>query len=66
MPTILRFHGFNIMIFVDDHEPAHVHALGHGGFVVFELLCPDGPVRFREGTGVKLREKRAIEGFFER
>jgi hypothetical protein len=63
MPTILRFRGFNIMIFVDDHEPAHVHAIGHGGFAVYELFCPDGPVGFREGIGLKRSEKRAIEEF---
>lgn len=63
MPTILRFRGFNIMIFVDDHVPAHVHAYGHGGVIVFELGCPNGPVVFRDGSGLKRSEKRAIEDF---
>ena len=51
------------MIFVDDHEPAHVHAIGHGGFVVFDLHCPNGPVQFRDSLGLKRNEKRAIEDF---
>jgi hypothetical protein len=63
MPTILRFRGFNIMIFVDDHEPAHVHAIGHGGFVIFDLGCPNGPVMFRDGSGLKRSDRRAVEGF---
>ena len=30
MITILREAGFRIVIFTDDHEPAHVHAYGDG------------------------------------
>ena len=31
MPTIHRAHGFRFMIYLNDHIPAHVHALGTGG-----------------------------------
>ena len=30
MVTVLRVHGLRIIIFVDDHEPAHVHVFGDG------------------------------------
>lgn len=30
MVTIHRAHGLRIVIFTDDHEPAHVHVLGDG------------------------------------
>lgn len=30
MITILREAGFRIVIFTDDHEPAHVHVYGDG------------------------------------
>jgi Domain of unknown function (DUF4160) len=30
MVTIYRSHGLNIVIFTDDHEPAHVHVFGDG------------------------------------
>ena len=30
MVTIHRSHGLSIVIFTDDHEPAHVHVLGDG------------------------------------
>jgi hypothetical protein len=28
--TVLRAHGLRVVIFVDDHEPAHVHVFGDG------------------------------------
>jgi hypothetical protein len=28
--TVYRAHGLRIVIFVDDHEPAHVHVFGDG------------------------------------
>lgn len=30
MVTVLRVHGLRFIIFVDDHEPAHVHVFGDG------------------------------------
>ena len=30
MVTVYRAHGLSIVIFVDDHEPAHVHVFGDG------------------------------------
>jgi len=30
MITVLRAHGLRVVIFVDDHEPAHVHVFGDG------------------------------------
>ena len=30
MITVLRSEGFRIVIFSDDHEPAHVHVFGDG------------------------------------
>jgi len=30
MVTVLRAHGLRIVIFVDDHRPAHVHVFGDG------------------------------------
>lgn len=30
MVTIHRAHGLRIVIFTDDHEPAHVHVFGDG------------------------------------
>lgn len=30
MVTVYRAHGLRFVIFVDDHEPAHVHVFGDG------------------------------------
>ncbi|MBX3578450.1 MAG: DUF4160 domain-containing protein [Rhizobiaceae bacterium] len=30
MPTVLRLSGLNVVIYPDDHEPAHVHVRGDG------------------------------------
>lgn len=51
------------MIFVDDHEPEHVHAIGHEGFAIFNLNCPNGPVSVRESCNIKRSDERALEQF---
>ena len=30
MVVVLRAHGMRVVIFTDDHEPAHVHVFGDG------------------------------------
>jgi len=40
MPTVLRKDGFQVMLFVDDHEPPHVHARRDGSVVVVNLASP--------------------------
>lgn len=30
MVTVYRAHGLRVVIFTDDHEPAHVHVFGDG------------------------------------
>ena len=51
MPTVLRFDGLRVVIYPNDHRPAHVHVLGAGGEAVFLLHCPDGPPELRESYG---------------
>lgn len=36
------------MIYPNDHRPAHVHVIGHGGEAAFILHCPGGPPELRE------------------
>lgn len=52
MPTIWRFEGFRVAIYVDDHRPAHVHVIGASGEAVFVLNCPNGPPALRESYGL--------------
>jgi hypothetical protein len=41
MVTVLRAHGLRVVIFVNDHLPAHVHVFGDGE-VKINLLGADG------------------------
>jgi hypothetical protein len=48
MPTVLRFDGLRVVVYPNDHRPAHVHVMGRGCEAVFALNCPAGPVELRE------------------
>ena len=61
MPTVLRFGAFRVVIYPNDHRPAHVHVLGHGHEAVFELDCPLGPVTLRENYGFAMQDVTKIE-----
>ena len=60
MPTILRLDGLRVVIYPNDHRPAHVHVIGAGVEAVFELHCPDGPVTLRESYGFTARHLRRL------
>lgn len=60
MPTVLRFDGWRVVIYPNDHRPAHVHVKGARGEAVFDLHCPDGPPELRETYGFKLLELNRI------
>jgi hypothetical protein len=47
MGTILRLGSYRVMIYTDDHRPAHIHARGPDGEIVFWLNCPKGPIELR-------------------
>ncbi len=51
MPAVWRFDGLRVVIYPNDHRPAHVHIQGAGREVVFNLHCPDGPPELRESYG---------------
>jgi hypothetical protein len=38
MPTVLRIGGLRVLIYPNDHPPAHVHVLGAGWLVVINLV----------------------------
>lgn len=42
MVTVVRAGGLRIVIFTDDHEPAHVHVFGDGHAKI-DLVAPGGP-----------------------
>ena len=51
MPTVMLFDGFSVVVYPNDHIPAHVHVWGSGNEAVFNLNCPGGPVNLRENYG---------------
>lgn len=38
MPTVLRAEGLRVVIYLNDHPPAHVHVLGPDWVVVINLI----------------------------
>lgn len=57
MVTIHRAHGLRIVIFTDDHEPAHVHVFGDGHAKI-NLTGPDGGAELVWAENMKRNEVR--------
>ena len=62
MVTVFRAQGLRVMIFVDDHQPAHVHVFGDGQAKINllgaggtpELVWADGMTRGEVRRAVKI------------
>lgn len=54
MPTITRIGALRVVVYPNDHRPAHVHVIGGGYEAVFNLNCPYGPPELRENFGFPL------------
>jgi phage major head subunit gpT-like protein len=61
MPTVLRFGALRVVIYPNDHRPAHVHVIGGDDEAVFNLNCSVGAVTLRENYGFALRDVTKIE-----
>ncbi len=66
MPTVLRFEGLRVVVYPNDHRPAHVHVIGAGCEAVFNLNCPAGPAEIRENYGFSARAIPRIERVLKR
>lgn len=62
MPTVLTMFGLRVVIYPNDHRPAHVHVQGNGCEAVFNLHCPDGPPELRENYGFSQKMLGKIAG----
>ena len=51
MPTVDRIDGLRVVIYPNDHVPAHVHVIGNGCEAMFNLKCSGGPPELRENHG---------------
>ena len=45
-----------MVVYPNDHRPAHVHVMGRGREAIFNLNCAAGPVELRENYGFSRRE----------
>jgi hypothetical protein len=61
VPTVLSLLGFRVVIYRNDHRPAHVHVIGQGCEAVFHLNCPKGPVTLRENYWFARRDITRIK-----
>lgn len=63
MPTLFVFRGWRVVIFSNDHRPAHIHVLGAGQHARFELVCHAEALTLMDCLGFRLSELRAIQVF---
>ena len=57
MVTVYRAHGLRVVIFVDDHEPAHVHVFGDGEARI-NLSGADGAPELLSAAGMTRADLR--------
>jgi len=61
MVMIYRAHGLRVIIFTDDHEPAHVHVFGDGQAKI-NLIGPDGSPALVWAEDMKANDlRRAVQ-----
>lgn len=60
MPTVLRIGALRVVVYPNDHRPAHVHVMGRGNEVVLQLNVSDGSVSVRENYGFSRKEVAVI------
>lgn len=58
MPTIYRADGFEVMIFTNDHRPAHVHVFNADGEVVISLNGSVADMEIRTAEGMRPKDVR--------
>ena len=61
MPTVDKLGGLRVVIYPNDHRPAHVHVMGNGFEAVFNLHCPEGPPVLRENYGFSQADASRIK-----
>jgi hypothetical protein len=52
---------WRVVIYPNDHRPAHAHVIGAGCEAVFDLNCPTGPPELRENYRFGVKEIGVIE-----
>lgn len=60
MPTVATIDDNRVVIYLNDHDPAHVHVVGAGNAAIFMLHCPDGPPEIAVNHGYSRTQVRRI------
>ena len=60
MPTVLIIGGWRVVIYPNDHRPAHVHVIGGGCEAVFNLSGEQGGPELRENYGFDSKALKRI------
>ncbi len=60
MPTVLRSQSLRVVIYPNDHPPAHVHVFGAGWVVVVNLIGPEVREVLRCGEREAARAKQIV------
>ena len=60
MPTVLIIGGWRVVIYPNDHSPAHVHVIGVGCEAVFKLSGEQGGPELRENYGFDSKALKRI------
>ncbi len=61
MPTVDTIHGMRVVIYPNDHRPAHVHVIGKGCEAVFKLNGIESKPELRENYGFSSSELAKIK-----
>ena len=61
MSTVYEFAGLRVVIYTNDHAPAHVHVMGNGGGRCLQFECAAGLVAMRGSLGFSKHEISRIE-----
>jgi hypothetical protein len=57
---VLWIGSLRVVVYPNDHRPAHVHVIGQDNEAVFEFNAPSGPVTLRENYGFNRRDLARI------
>ena len=60
MPKVDEIDGLRVVVYPNDHRPAHMHVIGNGCEAVFRLNCPGGLPELRENYGFSSGDLRKI------
>lgn len=61
VPTVMIIDGLRVVIYPNDHEPAHVHVIGDGNEARFALDGAGGAVELIENYGFRSRTITTIK-----